>query len=118
MFYIKNFVILLLFAAVVSARRSRRAEAHDPCPPAEGCNTGKYRLPDPTNCKKFWLCCSGSKGQRYRCPAGKSFDPNKSSTAEGICTGPARGCFNDLGKIPPRQGIKKKGLQYHFILLL
>ena len=49
------------------------------------CRDGDYKIPDPYNCKKFWLCKGGSNVNNYTCTNGYSFSPKNSANS---CTGP------------------------------
>ena len=44
----------------------------------------KFKIPDPYNCTKFWMC-SEDRGRKMSCPIGTSFEPD---LLFGSCIGP------------------------------
>ena len=69
----------------------------DPC--KDGHDYGRnYRLVDPYNCKKYWMCSGGQRGQHYTCRIGTSFSLDDPVDP---CTGPSprdvKGCWKKKG---------------------
>ena len=93
MLYIAEFVTILLWS--VAAARGREG---DPCGDYKH-GDPNYRIVDPYNCKKFWMCIVGhNQGSHFLCPAGTSFTPD---ILNGSCNGPpswkVKGCFKSKG---------------------
>ena len=74
--------LFFFFVLATSPVESRRRQ--DPCKGYKHSDF-QYKLPDPYNCKKFWMCSVVPRGNHFTCPPGTSFDPD---SKVGSCTGP------------------------------
>eukprot|EP00093_Oithona_nana_P004414 04414.XXX_105669_106347_1 [CDS] Oithona nana genome sequencing. len=88
--------LFFFFVLATSPVESRRRQ--DPCKGYKHSDF-QYKLPDPYNCKKFWMCSGGPRGNHFTCPPGTSFDPD---SKVGSCTGPppvlVKACYKNKGK--------------------
>ena len=86
---------LALFLVLVTLAESKKGQ--DPCQGYEHSDF-RYKLTDPYDCRKFWMCSGGPKGNHFTCPPGRSFNPDSKF---GSCTGPppseVKACFKNEG---------------------
>merc|ERR1712012_235062 len=88
---------LALFLVLVTVAESKKGQ--DPCQGYEHSDF-RYKLTDPYDCRKFWMCSGGPKGNHFTCPPGRSFNPDSKF---GSCTGPppseVKACFKNEGRL-------------------
>merc|ERR1719210_110505 len=83
---VANFLIIFFLAASMTSIEARfKSLPEDDLCQGYKHRDFRYKLVDPYDCRRYWMCSGGKVGQHFMCPPGTSFNPDSKF---GSCTGP------------------------------